>query len=75
MASLAAGEEGFLAVEEVEEGSLNRTSKTSPTLAASGLFLERSRLRAPVGSRMASWAVCTSLMGVGKFLRVDGGGG
>ena len=68
-------EGGFLMVEEVDEGVLNRTSRTSPTLAASGFVRAKRRVRAPVGSRMASWAACRLLMGSGKSLRVEGGGG
>ena len=54
MGLLVAAEEGFLAVEEVVDGVLNRTSRMSPTLAASGFAREKRRVRAPVGSRRES---------------------
>ena len=66
---------GVLAGEVEDEGVWNRTSRISPTLAASGFVREKSRVRAPVGSRMAIWAACRSLIGSGKRLRVEGGGG
>lgn len=54
---------------------LSRTSRMSPTRAASGLSFEKRRVRAPVGSRTAICSLCRSLMGSLKILAGVGGGG
>lgn len=47
----------------------------SPTWAASRFVSEKRRVRAPEGSRVASWLVVKVVMGVGQRARVEGGGG
>jgi len=51
-----------------------RTSRISPTFAASGFVREKRRVRAPVGSRAVVWEAVRSEMGSGHFLIGEGGG-
>ena len=51
-----------------------RTRRISPTLAASGLALEKSFVRAPTGSRRLIWAAWKSLTGSLNLEAMEGGG-
>lgn len=46
----------------------------SPTLAASGLVLEKSFVRAPMGSRRVIWEDWKSLTGSRNLAAMEGGG-
>ena len=50
-----------------------RTSRMSPTFAASGLVLENRAVRAPVGSRRAIWSAQRALRG--SLVLAEGKGG
>lgn len=52
-----------------------RTSKMSPTLAASGLEEAKSLVRKPDGSREAIWEASKVVTGEGHLLYMAGGGG
>jgi hypothetical protein len=54
---------------------LRRTSRMSPTLAASGLALLKREVRAPVGSRTAIWEAWREAIGSLKLAAGEGGGG
>ena len=54
---------------------LNRTSRMSPTFAASGFFRLKSLVREDVGSKVVSWEAVRAAMALGHLARADGGGG
>lgn len=51
-----------------------RTSRMSPSLAASGFSFEKSRVRAPVGSSVASEALVRVESGWGQVFLIEGAG-
>lgn len=54
---------------------LRRTSRMSPTLAPSGLVLEKRVVRDPVGSRREIWEAWREAMGSLNWEAGEGGGG